>query len=118
MGNFEVLERRFAEANLRVEVIEQCLRNRLASEDHAPGEGVFRWFRDLLRYVSGPLDRFRLPKRVEYRPEANVGRNTYASPVPDEETRQWFVDRARHRKAAGEPLSDIDRKILREEGEL
>lgn len=105
-----------ANPSLTVELIEDCLSNRLASEDHAPGEGIFRWFRDLLRYGAGPLDRYRLPKRVNF--EASVGRNTHRSDVSAEETRQWFLDRARSRKAEGSALTDLDRELLRGEGEL
>lgn len=105
-----------ANPSLDVATFETCILNRMLSEDHAPGERVFRWIGDLLRYHAAPLDRYRLPKRPAQSSEANVGRN-FNQPNAEED-RQWFLDRARRRKANGDPLSYIDQKVLREEGEL
>lgn len=107
-----------ANPNLELYVIEACLGNRLRSEDHAPGERFYRWIGDLLRYASGPLDRYRLPKRPAYNPEANVGRNYQSEADPTVPDLAYFLDRARERRARGATLSDLDRDLLRKEGEL
>lgn len=86
-----------ANPKLDVNVIAVCLFNRLRSEDHAPGEGIFRWFRDVLRYQAAPLDRFRLPKRTP-----SEGAIPYESSDRDPAAEKWFLDRARRRKANGE----------------
>lgn len=103
-----------ANPDLSTDVIKQCLQNRLASDDHAPGEGIYRWFRDLLRYHAAPLDRYRLPKRIHS--EATVGQFKLSD--PDGPARDWFLDRARQRKARGGKLDDIDKVLLAEENEL
>ena len=46
-----------------VEEITQLLRNRLQSDDHARGEPVFVWIKYLTRYLGGPLDKFKQPKK-------------------------------------------------------
>jgi len=50
-----------ANPNLKPNVVEECLFHRLCSEDHAPAERVHRWIGDVLRYASGPLNRFSSP---------------------------------------------------------
>jgi hypothetical protein len=102
-----------ANPTVTIGVIAQCLNNRLVSDDHAPGEGIYRWFRDVLRYHSAPLDRFRLPKRPTA--EATVG---YRLDDGSAEAQQWFLERARRRKANGEKLDDVDKVVLAGEGEL
>ena len=52
-----------ASPTLDVEQITQLLRNRLVSDDHAAGEPVFVWIKYLTRYLQGPLDKYKQPKR-------------------------------------------------------
>lgn len=114
-----------ANPDLAVEQIRECLMNRLASEDHAPGERVHVWIGSLLRYAQGPLDRFKLPKR-QTPSEATVGMyrpsQTHTEPAPSAPIRQtmgerWFK-RMRERWESGKALCDMDRDCLREEGLL
>jgi hypothetical protein len=110
-----------ANPSVGIDVIERCLNNRMKSEDHAPGEGVYRWFRDLLRYSAAPLDRYRLPKRIHS--EATVGMdaaaNVNADPDSSDDSRdRYFRDKARDRKAKGMPLTDWEKVLLAEVGEL
>ena len=70
-----------ANPKLDAATIEICLHHRLQSEDHAPAERVCRWILDILRYRSGALDRFRLPKRIGG--EATVGYLRLTDPGAD-----------------------------------
>jgi hypothetical protein len=51
-----------AAPSLTVEQIEQMLRHRLDSEDHAAGEPAFVWIKYLTRYIHGPLNKYRQPR--------------------------------------------------------
>ncbi|QNI34496.1 hypothetical protein H7849_11735 [Alloacidobacterium dinghuense] len=104
-----------AHPSISVGIIDQCLQHRLTSDDHAPGEGIYRWFRDLLRYKNGPLDRFRLPKKVSS--EATVGMQS-AEVESKDDVRAWFLERAKKRKDNGSALDSLDLRLLHEEGLL
>jgi hypothetical protein len=106
-------------------VVEQCLVNRLNSEDHASAERVHRWIGDVLRYASGPLNRFKQPKQPIHA-EASAGSNypgkVWSEPAPTETARQfmgevWF-ERTVSSFKAGKALTEIQRNCLREEGLL
>jgi hypothetical protein len=117
-----------ANPKLTTDIVEECLENRLRSEDHAPAERVHRWIGDLLRYASGPLNRFKQPMRAEGRStEASVG--TYhpgesytAEDVQQRPLREVMSPRwqeyAVHHHNHGEHLSDLERQFLQEEGLL
>jgi hypothetical protein len=114
-----------ANPDLTTETIRECLMNRLVSEDHAPGERVHIWINSLLRYASGPLDRYKLLKRPA-NSEATVGMNhpgkAWSEPSPIESIRSrmggpWFK-RVLQRFQEGKPISDLDKDCLREEGFL
>jgi hypothetical protein len=114
-----------ANPKLTPDVVEQCLANRLNSEDHAPAERVHRWIGDVLRYASGPLNRFKQPIQLQTS-GASAGSNypgkVWSESAPTETGRQfmgeaWFERTLRSFKA-GEPLTDIQRNCLREEGLL
>lgn len=107
-----------ADPTLDLATVEQCLRHRLQSEDHAAGERVYVWIGNLLRYRVAPLDRFRLPKRV--RPEAVVGMESQVGerePMSAAARARW-VKRAQERRSKGLPLADWEAQMLREEGLL
>lgn len=116
----------FLKANpaLTVETIRECLMNRLASDDHAPGERVHIWIGSLLRYANGPLDRFKLPKRQVnlaasvgiYRPEATPDPKERRATIREQMGEPWFK-RVLQRKRDGK-LCDLDKDCLREEGLL
>ncbi len=56
---------------LTVEQIADLLRNRFRSEDHAAGEPVFVWVKYLMRYLAGPLNKYRQPmeRRTDGQPQ-------------------------------------------------
>lgn len=114
-----------ANPDLSPNVVEQCLANRLNSEDHAPAERVHRWIGDVLRYASGPLNRFKQPMQ-SLNAGASAGSNypgkVWSESAPSETARhfmgeEWF-ERTLHTFKAGEPLTEIQRNCLSEEGLL
>jgi hypothetical protein len=114
-----------ANPNLKPNVVEECLFHRLCSEDHAPAERVHRWIGDVLRYASGPLNRFKQPMQP-LKAEASAGSNypgkVWSEPAPAETARQfmgeeWF-ERTLSSFKAGKALTEIQRNCLREEGLL
>ena len=116
-----------ANPTLSTDVVKTCLENRLVSEDHAPAERVHRWIGDLLRYASGPLNRFKQPMRASsMSAEAQVGvyipGKSWTGHEPIETIRSWmskeWFDRACQLHAEGRPLTDLERDCLREEGIL
>lgn len=101
---------------LDVGTIRVCLHYRRLSEDHARGERVCRWIIDVLRYRSGPLDRYRLPKRAAS--EATIGMGSAPDSEKAAKMRDHFVGQAMKRHAAGDKLTELDQRLLREEGWL
>jgi hypothetical protein len=115
-----------ANPKLSVDVVSLCLENRLQSEDHAPAERVHRWIGDLLRYSSGPLNRFRQPlgsvsseaSAGAYRPgKSYTPTEAEQRPLREVMSSQWR-DQAIHRHAMGEDLSALEHQYLSEEGLL
>jgi hypothetical protein len=113
-----------ANPSLSPDLAGTSLENRLRSEDHAPAERVYRWIGDLLRYASGPLNRFKQPMRaVPGASEASVG--TYrdgTSYSPEDETgpiRNWtskeWQEEARRKRSSGEELSTLELQFIWEE---
>ena len=113
-----------ANPNLSPDVVATCLENRLMSRDHAPGERIYRWIADVLRYAGGPLNQFKQRTYAGPAPETTVGTwrpgQVRSEPEPEESIREfmgeeWF-DRARE-QADADPskLTEIQRRCLREE---
>jgi hypothetical protein len=91
-----------ANPKLSTDVVAQCLENRLRSKDHAPAERVYRWIGDLLRYVSGPLNKYKQPMRdAALYSEASVGSRPAIN--TKWEDKEWQAEALRKR-AAGEEL--------------
>lgn len=114
-----------ANPDITPDIVFECLKHRLASEDHAPGERVHRWIGDLLRYAQGPLNRFKQPMRPASS-EASVGTykpgKKFAEPESTETIRQkmgepWF-DKTWKRYADNAQLTDLERDCLKQEGFL
>lgn len=115
-----------ANPNLTPDVVAQCLKNRLRSEDHAPAERVHRWIGDLLRYVSGPLNRFKQPMRPVLISEASVGSyrpgqsyitaTEMSQPLRDVMSTEWQDRVLRLHAESPEALTDLELIFLREEG--
>jgi hypothetical protein len=116
-----------ANPSLSPDVVATCLEFRLLSLDHAPGERVYRWIGDVLRYAGGPLNQFKQPTYTGPAPEAAVGTwrpgDKRREAEPEESIREfmgevWF-ERAR-KQAGADPskLSEIQRRCLRDEGLL
>jgi hypothetical protein len=118
-----------ANPKLAVEAVERCLRNRLRSEDHAPAERVHRWIGDLLRYSSGPLNRFKQPARGSaLAAEASVG--TYrpgmsyktddepCKPLRDVMSAAWQDRVIRLHHSRSQELTDLELQFLKEENLL
>jgi hypothetical protein len=105
-----------ADPKLDTLTVARCLRHRLESDDHAAGERVYVWIGNLLRYRYAPLDRYRLPKRTC--PEALVGMTTGTSEGIEAPERAQWIERARKRRAQGQPLADWEAQLLREAGDL
>ena len=118
----------FLKANpeLNVRVVEDCLVNRLQSDDHAPGERVHVWIGNLLRYAQGPLDRFKLLKRTNGEATVGMQRSDASAPVPElpkfgrirEQMGEQWYQRIVKRYQEDAPLSTLDTECLREEGLL
>jgi hypothetical protein len=116
-----------ANPTISTEIIATCLQNRLVSEDHAPAERVYRWINDLLRYVGGPLNRFKQPMHPAVAAEASVGTyrpgKSWGDPIPEETTREfmgekWFARACEHLAKNPSGLTEIERRCLKEEGKL
>ena len=118
-----------ANPSLTVETVARCLLHRLASDDHAPAERIYIWIAGVLRYAAGPLDRFRLQKRIAS--QATVGMrhddNPFAELHPEPSAEQTLAElmgpesvaRVRAKHAAGHaPLLDWERNMLRELGDM
>jgi hypothetical protein len=112
-----------ANPNLRPEVVALCLANRLASEDHAPAERVYRWIGDVLRYSAGPLNRFKqLPRASEASAGANRPGKRYgapdapARPLREVMSGEWQDRAVRLSREARNELTDLEIQFLKEEG--
>jgi hypothetical protein len=116
-----------ANPNLSPDVVATCLEFRLVSLDHAPGERVYRWIGDVLRYAGGPLNQFKQPTYTGPAPEAAVGTwrpdRVRNEPEPQETAREfmgeeWFERACKQAKDDPSKLTEIQRRCLRDEGLL
>lgn len=113
-----------ANPNLSPDVVATCLENRLVSQDHAPGERVYRWIGDVLRYTGGPLNQFKQRTYTGPAPEAAVGTwrpgTVRSEPEPEESVREfmgeeWFTRALKQFQEDPSKLTEIQRRGLREE---
>ena len=115
-----------ANPKLTTDIVEECLENRLRSEDHAPAERVHRWIGDLLRYGGGPLNRFKQPMRTAsseaFAGTYQLGHSYVPEPEPQRPLREVmsskWQDRALYFHEHGKALTDLERQFLQEEGLL
>jgi hypothetical protein len=115
-----------ANPTITPEIVALCLEHRLRGEDHAPGERAFRWIGDLLRYASGPLNRFKQPMRTSplaaqaslgtYHPGERYGpEDEPQRPLRDVMSADWQRRTIRRLREVPNGLSDLERDFLKEE---
>jgi hypothetical protein len=115
-----------ANPDLTVDVVSTCLGHRLTSEDHAPGERVYRWVGDLLRYSQGPLNRFKQPLRGSAEPGVGsyqpgkryVPEEMQEGPLRALMSAEWQEHAVQQHAAGSHELSDLQMRFLKEENLL